>query len=41
MAKIKLTCNACGMTFKGKTEEEAKKKMMEHAQKDHPKPKET
>ncbi len=39
MAKIEVACKACGMKFKGKTEEEAKKKLMEHSQKAHPMPK--
>ncbi len=34
-----LTCPACGMEFIGETEEEAKKKMMEHGQTFHSKEK--
>ncbi|MFW9829909.1 MAG: hypothetical protein ACFFEY_20235 [Candidatus Thorarchaeota archaeon] len=40
MSKIELSCKVCGMKFEGNTEEEARKKMMKHAQKAHPKPKE-
>jgi predicted small metal-binding protein len=36
MAKKEVTCKACGMKFEGKTEEEAKKKLMEHNKKAHP-----
>ncbi len=30
MRKVKLDCPMCGMSFKGKTEEDAKRKLMEH-----------
>lgn len=33
----KVECSKCGMTFEGKTEMKAKKKLMEHAKKYHSK----
>lgn len=32
---VELKCPKCGMTFMGKDEAEAKKKMKEHAEKHH------
>lgn len=32
---IEVECSKCGKTFKGKTEEKAKEKLMKHAKKYH------
>ena len=34
---VEVKCSKCGNKFEGKTEEEAKKKLMKHAKKHHSK----
>lgn len=30
MSKVEMSCPSCGMTFKGPTEEDVKRQLMEH-----------